>query len=152
MRTSEEVRAARKLFAREHDGRMAWQIAARLRDLFENARVRADAAPVQVGFGGSIDGEAAGRLSLPADPSHQLLDPLVRLYVLQSPGFAEWLTAKLNEAAPTFCTGMSQAEFDRTLQGFEDELTEVEREQRRRPLLEAQAQLDAELAALEQDA
>jgi len=150
-RTREEIRAARKQFAREHDGRMKWQISARLRDLFENARLQADATAVEVAFASGIDGEGAGRLSIPSDPAHQLLDRLLRAYLLQSPGFAEWLTAKVNDAAAAVCTTMGEAEFKRTLQAFEDELAELDMENRRRPLLEQRALVDAELQALEKD-
>jgi hypothetical protein len=91
VRTREEVRAERRTFVREHDGRMAWQITERLQQLLETSRQRADAAALQLTFAVGVDG-SGDRLSLPAEPEHQLFERLIRLYVLQSPGFAEWLT------------------------------------------------------------
>lgn len=85
-------------------------------------------------------------------PGGELLD-LAAAWALTQPEFVKMIHRAI-DAAPVVdldhpWSSLSRAELDQKVQALEDELGKVEREERRRPLLEAQAELHAELAALE---
>ena len=85
-------------------------------------------------------------------PGGELLD-LAAAWAFTQREFTELIHKAIDDAPVVDLdhswSSLSRAELDQKLEVLEDELRKVEREERRRPLLEAQAELDAELAALE---
>jgi hypothetical protein len=149
-RGRDEIRAARKSFARENDGRQSDLPATRVAELSDAAAEAAqNAAEVAIADASMLDDRL--RFALPRDPNSAVYDRLVRLYILQSDGFRAWLTERVEEVAPTFTTDMTIAEYQRAMAGFEDELAEAEAEDKRGPLLEQRRLVDEQLQALEQD-
>jgi hypothetical protein len=149
-RGREEIKAARKAFARANDGRQRDLPARRIAELCDTAAEAAQiAAEGAIADASMLDDRL--RFALPNSPESQVYDRLVKLFVLQSDDFKAWLTERVEEVAPTFTTDRTIEEYQRAMAGFEDELAEAEREEKRQPLLDERALLDEKLAALEQD-
>jgi hypothetical protein len=147
-RSREEVKAARKAFARENDGRQKDLPARRVAQLCDAAAEAAqNAAEAAIADASLLDERY--RFALPPDPNSEVYERLVRLYVMSTPGFREWLTERVGAVSPTFCTDMTIAEYQAAMAGFEDELAEAEREDRRSPLLAERALIDEQLQAIE---
>jgi hypothetical protein len=149
-RGRDEIRAARKAFARENDGRQRDLPARRVAELCDSAAVAAQNAAESAIADASMSDDRY-RFALPPDPNSEVYDRLVKLFVISHPDFRAWLTERVKEVAPTFTTDMTIAEYQAAMAGFEDELAETEREDKRGPLLEQRALVDEQLAALEQD-
>jgi hypothetical protein len=148
MRTTSEIRAARKAFAREHDGRQRDLPVRRVDQLCDTAAEAAQtAAEVAIADASMLDERY--RFALPPDPNSELYDRLVKLFIISHPDFRAWLTERVKEVAPTFTTDMTIAEYQKAMGGFEAELAEAERAARQAPLLAQKAELDEQLAGLE---
>jgi hypothetical protein len=148
-RHRDEIRAARKQFARTHDGRQRDLPARRVAELCDRAAEAAQNAAESAIADASILDERY-RFALPPDPNSEVYDRLVKLFVLSHPDFRAWLTERVKEVAPTFTTDMTIAEYQKAMAGFEDELAEAEAEDRRGPLLAERALIDEQLQAIEQ--
>jgi hypothetical protein len=146
-RSRDEIRAERKQFVREHDGRFVEQASASVDLLAGNAKARAAGALVDLVANPAMDGNL--RLALPSDPQSEPLARVALLFVLQSDAFKEWLSENVMEIVAGFATDMPLRDYQRRLDELEAELAETEREDRRRPLLEQKAELDEQLAGLE---
>ena len=69
--------------------------------------------------------------------------------MLGSEPFEKALLASVKATASSFCMGMSQRDFDKRMQAFEDELAAVDAESRRWEAERRRAELEVELAALD---
>ena len=149
-RSREEIKSARRQFAREVDGRQRDLPARRVAELSDAAAVAAQtAAETVLADASALDDHL--RFSLPADPNSAVYEKLVRLYVMSTPGFRDWLGERVAAFAPTFTVDMTISEYEAQMADLEAELLEAERASRQAPLLAARAELDERLVALETD-
>jgi hypothetical protein len=139
-----DLRHRRRLFAHEHDGRLAGQGAERVEVLQEAARQVAAAGADQVIVAATLDGDGK-RLGLPADPSSAVFDEIVKAFVISLPEFAAFLRSRVEANEQVFAGGMTSAEFAETMVDFDRQLEQLQAERQEVLRAEAHAQLDAEL-------
>ena len=147
-RSREEIKSARKQFAREVDGRQRDLPAGALPGCRDAAAVAAQtAAETVIADASALDDRL--RFSLPAHPNSAVTRSLCASSSCRAPEFRDWLTERVAAFAPTFCVDMTIAEYEEGMAALEAELLEAERATRSAPLLAQRDELDAELAALE---
>jgi hypothetical protein len=148
MRTPQDVRDARRAFAREHDGRQRDLPATRVAQLSANAAERAAGVAMNAIANASIATDEL-RFALPTDPDNPIFEQIVRLYVMSTPGFRDWLTEHAEAIASTFTSRITEADYDKRMAEFDRELVEIEEETKRSEIVARREAADAELAALE---
>jgi hypothetical protein len=150
MRSREEIRAERQRFAREHDGRQRDLPAQRVGELCDNATMRVAVIAEAAIANASIRDDSL-YFALPTDPDNPVFEQLVRLYVMSTPGFREWLTQRAEGIASAFSSKLTTEQYAERMADFDGELQEIEAEGQRIEIEAAKKALEEELAALEKD-